>query len=112
MSALSMFLRMFGLLPNDNVKKHSARATLHLILLNIPLLFIMIPITLDCYMNRQTLDAVSLTNFIYTIALFGMMTAIYIYLGWKKFELRAILTELKTMAENRKFQSIIPLCYY
>lgn len=103
MASLLTLLRLFGLFPDENVKTHSVSATLRLILINIPLLFVFIPITLHCYMNRKTQDAVSMTNFIYTFAIFGMMITIFVYLGWKKFELRDILCEMRVMVEERMF---------
>lgn len=88
MSALLVLLKIFGIFPNENIKMHSILATLHLVALHIPLLFIIIPAILDCYEHRSTQDVVSLTNFIYTVAVYIMLDSIYLYLCVRKFQLR------------------------
>lgn len=105
-SALSGILKFFGLFPSENVKNHSVLDTLYVIGFNIPLLFIIVPAILHCYMNRRTQDVVSLTNFIYTISVFIALDLIYLYLGVRKFELRDIICELNAMVEKRnKFRA-------
>lgn len=102
MSALFVLLRIFGLFPNESDKKHSILATLHLIMFNIPLLFVTLPALVYWYVNQKTVDISDVTNVIYTVGVFGMLTSIYMYLGWSKFELRDIICELSIVVNERE----------
>lgn len=106
MSALLVLLKIFGLFPNENIKTHSIVATLRLVALHIPLLFIIIPAILDCYVHRNALNVVRLTNIIYTTVVFIMLDSIYLYLCVRKFELRDIICELRAMVEQRKYKQL------
>lgn len=110
MKFLLIFLRVHGLLPPEKINKAGFFDTLRIVCLAFPPWIVLFTSIAYAYVNYKTASLADMTDVMCTNFICLIVIINNIILAIKKFEIRAVVTEMRTIVQKRNGSSVVWLC--
>lgn len=110
MKVLTILLRIHWLLPPDHIKKATFLDTLRIMCLALAPWLVLLGSIAYAYVNYRTADMADMTDVMCTNLLTLLVVANNIILATKKFEIRAVFTEMQKMVKKRNISLLFWIC--
>lgn len=102
-TAVLIWMKSFGVLPDDHVKEIQIRAIFWFLVCSLPLMFILIPNIVYLVIFHKLEKVYGLTDLMYTIIMFIGVWNGYLIIAVKQISIRDLLNELKLLVSHSEY---------